>query len=102
MPQEFATELEGRLATALRELFEAREQQTATSEVLRVISSSPGELAPAFQTMLENAARICEAKFGVVWLCEGSGFRSVALHGPTAHVEERRREPIIYPGSELP
>jgi signal transduction histidine kinase len=78
------------------------EQQTATSEVLGVISSSPGELEPVFQTMLENATRICEAKFGVMWLCEGGGFRSVALHGPAAHVEERRREPVIYPGPELP
>jgi GAF domain-containing protein len=85
-----------------RELSEALEQQTATSEVLGIISSSPGELDPVFQAMLENATRICEAKFGVMWLCEGEGFRSVALHGPAAHVEERRREPVIYPGPELP
>jgi GAF domain-containing protein len=85
-----------------RELSEALEQQTATSEVLRVISRSPGELEPVFQTMLENATRICEARFGVMWLCEGGGFRSVAMHGPAAHVEERRREPVIYPGPELP
>jgi signal transduction histidine kinase len=85
-----------------RELTESLEQQTATSEVLQVISRSPGELEPVFQTMLENATRICEAKFGVMWLCEGGGFRSVALHGPAAHVEERRREPVIYPGPELP
>ena len=85
-----------------RELTEALEQQTATSEVLQVISRSPGELESVFQTMLENATRICEAKFGVMWLCEGEGFRSVALHGPAAHVEERRREPVIYPGPELP
>jgi GAF domain-containing protein len=84
------------------ELSEALEQQTATSEVLHVISSSPGELEPVFQAMLENATRICEAKFGVMWLCEGGGFRSVAMHGPAAHVEERRREPVIYPGPELP
>src|SRR5262249_9779342 len=68
------------------ELSEALEQQTATSEVLGVISTSPGELEPVFQTMLENATRICEAKFGVLWLCEGEGFRSVAMHGPAAHV----------------
>jgi signal transduction histidine kinase len=102
MPEQSAADLERRLAQALRELDEAREQQTATSEVLRVISSSPGELAPVFQTMLENATRICEAKFGVMWLCEEGGFRSVALHGPAAHVEERSREPLIYPGPELP
>jgi len=70
--------------------------------VLGVISRSPGELEPVFNAMLENAVRLCEAKFGVMWLCEGVGFRSVALHGPAAHVEERRREPVIYPGPELP
>src|SRR5262249_49680835 len=84
------------------ELSEALEQQTATAEVLGVISRSPGELEPVFNAMLENAVRLCEAKFGVMWLCEGEGFRSVALHGPAAHVEERRREPVIYPGPELP
>jgi GAF domain-containing protein len=85
-----------------RELSEALEQQTATSEVLQVISSSPGELEPVFQAMLENATRICRAKFGVMWLCEGGGFRSVAVHGPAEHVEWRRRQPIIYPSPELP
>jgi GAF domain-containing protein len=85
-----------------RELSEALDRQTATSDVLGVISRSPGELEPVFQTMLENATRICEARFGVMWLCEGGGFRSVAMHGPAAHVEERRREPVIYPGPELP
>jgi GAF domain-containing protein/CheY-like chemotaxis protein len=81
------------------ELTEALEQQTATSEVLRVISSSPGELEPVFETMLANAIRICGAKFGNLFLCEGDKFRLVAMHGaPTAWAEKWRREPVIRPG----
>jgi GAF domain-containing protein len=73
-----------------RELSESLEQQTATSEVLSVISSSPGELAPVFQTMLDNATRICEAKFGTLYLCEGDRFRAVAMHNaPPAYAEAR-------------
>jgi two-component system NtrC family sensor kinase len=64
-----------------RELSESLDQQTATSEVLKVISSSPGELEPVFDAMLANATRICEAKFGVLFLSEGDAFRTVALHG---------------------
>ena len=84
-----------RLLSELRELLE---QQTATSEVLRVISSSPGELEPVFQAMLQNARRICEAEFGVLNQCEGEALRAVAMHGaPQAFVEERRRNPLIRP-----
>jgi GAF domain-containing protein len=82
-----------------RELSESLEQQTATSEVLQVISSSPGELEPVFNAMLANAIRICEAKFGVLFLVEGDAFRAVALHGvPAAYAEARSKEPIIRPG----
>jgi GAF domain-containing protein len=81
-----------------RELSDALEQQTATSEVLRVISSSPGELEPVFETMLGNAIQLCGAKFGVMSLREGEAFRVVAAHGAPALVEQRRRrEPLVRP-----
>jgi GAF domain-containing protein len=78
-----------------RELSEALEQQTATSEVLGVISSSPGELEPVFQALLANATRICDAKFGMLYLWEGDAFRAVAFHNaPAAFVEARKRTPL--------
>jgi GAF domain-containing protein len=87
------------LQARTRELTEALEQQTATSDVLQVISSSPGELEPVFRAMLENATRICQAKFGTLYLCEDGGFRTVAMHNaPPAYAEERRRDPVIRPG----
>ena len=79
-----------------RDLSEALERQTATSEVLQAISSSPGELEPVFNSMLENATRICEAKFGNLLLYEGDAFRIVAMHGaPPEWDALRRREPVI-------
>jgi two-component system, NtrC family, sensor kinase len=91
--------------TRTRSLSESLEQQTATSEVLKIISSSPGELGPVFNAMLDYATRICEAKFGNLFLREGDAFRAVAIHGAQAYVEGWQREPLIvlrdHPGIPL-
>jgi hypothetical protein len=71
-----------------RELAESLEQQTATSEVLRVISSSPGDLEPVFESMLANAMVICEAKFGHLLLYSGESFHAAHLRGvPPSYLE---------------
>ena len=89
----------------LNELRESLQQQTATADVLKVISSTPGELQPVFETMLENAVRICGAKFGNLWLCEGNAFRVNAMHGaPPAYADYLRKNPVMHdviPGTAL-
>ena len=88
----------------LNELRELLEQQTATSEVLQVISASPGELQPVFQVMLANAVRICDAKLGTLFLAEDDSFRTAALYGaPPAFAEARSRNPMLKaePGTGL-
>jgi GAF domain-containing protein len=87
-----------------RELSESLEQQVATSEVLQVISSSPGELEPVFQSMLANATRLCEAECGVMWLREADAFRSAAIHGPLppAYVEQWRSGTPVHPDPHGP
>ena len=85
----------------LSELRESLEQQTATADVLKVISSSPGELQPVFDAMLENATRICDAKFAHLQLCEGEAFRIGAIHNtPPAFVAAAiaERGPLFHPG----
>ena len=80
----------------LNELRELLQQQTATADVLRTISASPGELEPVFKAMLENAVRLCGAKFGMLYLSEGDGFRTVATHDvPRPFAEKRAREPLF-------
>jgi GAF domain-containing protein/DNA-binding response OmpR family regulator len=82
-----------------RELTESLEQQTATSEVLKVISSSPGDLDPVFATMLENAVRISGAKFGIIHGWDGETLRLLATHNlPPTFAGERRRAPAVRPG----
>ena len=89
------TRLLNELRQRTDDLSEALEQQTATSEVLRVISSSSGDLEPVFETMLANATRLCQAKFGTLYLWDGAAFRVGALHNaPPAFAEARRCEPI--------
>jgi GAF domain-containing protein/sensor histidine kinase YesM len=97
--QESYSGLEQKVEARTRELSESLEQQTATSEILSVISSSPGELEPVFKAMLENATRVCSSKFGTMYLREGDAFRTVAMYGaPPAYEEVRMRQPLFYPG----
>jgi GAF domain-containing protein len=88
-----------RLLSELRQrtsdLTETLDQQTATADVLQVISSSPGELEPVFAAMLASATRICEAKFGNLLLREGETFRVVAWHGEPSYVNAWRAEALI-------
>jgi two-component system, NtrC family, sensor kinase len=88
----------------LKELRESLQQQTATADVLKVIASSPGELQPVFEAMLGNATRLCEASYGAMWLREGDGFRSAALHGPlpAAYVERWRSGTLVHAGPDAP
>jgi len=93
-----AADADDKIALLEHKLNEALEQQTATSEILKVISNSPGQLEPVFNAILEKAVRICEAKFGVLWLCENGGFRSVAQHNtPPAFAEHWRSHPVVHP-----
>jgi GAF domain-containing protein len=87
-----------------RELSQALEQQTATSEVLRVISNSSGELQPVFEAMLSNATRLCEASYGTLWLREEDAFRTVAVHGPLPDVYTQQwgKGTLFRPTQDVP
>jgi hypothetical protein len=85
-----------------RELTESLEQQTATSEVLEAISSSPGDLEPVFAAMLEKAVRICDARFGNIYRWDGEALHLATTHNaPPAYAEERRRVPHYHPSPKI-
>jgi two-component system, NtrC family, sensor kinase len=102
-PNLSVSDLQERLKRQARELEEARDERAAIADVLRIISSSPGELEAVFQAMLTNAVRICGANFGDLYLREADGFRMAASHNaPPAYVEARTREPILRPPPDAP
>jgi signal transduction histidine kinase len=96
--QESYADLEHKVEQRTAELSESLQHQTATSEVLQVISRSPGDLDPVFQTILERATKICDAKFGLLVLFENGGFRCVSVFNlPPAFAETFDRAPVILP-----
>ena len=99
-----AVEREAGVAQLTKELHEAQEHQTATTDVLRIISSSPGELNAVFHAILANATKLCEASYGTLWLSEGDAFRVAAQHGalPAAYMERLRPGTLFRLGPHLP
>ena len=98
------TRLLNELRQRTTDLTESLEQQTATSEVLRFVSTSPGELRPVFEAMLANAVRLCEASYGALWLREGAGWRNAAFYGelPEAYTGQWRSGMVTQAGVDAP
>jgi class 3 adenylate cyclase/putative methionine-R-sulfoxide reductase with GAF domain len=99
-----AADVNEKIVLLTRERDEALEQQTATSEVLSVISNSAGELQPVFDTMLAKAVDLCDASFGAMWLVDGEGYRTAALHGdlPEAYIDQWRSGTLHHPRAVVP
>jgi GAF domain-containing protein/DNA-binding response OmpR family regulator len=93
-------ELQKQISALTRELSEAREQQTASSEVLKVIARSPGELEPVFRALLANAIALCEASYGAMWLREGGALRNAAFHGARPSAFTKQWRTAVIPLSE--
>src|SRR5437773_12379697 len=100
--QDSYADLKQQLDIRTKELSESLEREAATSQVLGIVSSSPSDLKPVFETILANATRLCEASFGTLWLCEGDVIRSVARHGITAAYAERQRGAMFRLDAEVP
>jgi hypothetical protein len=83
---------------------EAREQQAATAEILSLISNSPTDTLPVFKTILAKAVELCEASFGAMWLVDGKGYRTAAMHGdlPRPYVEQWRIGTLHFPKADIP
>jgi GAF domain-containing protein len=97
------TRLLNELRQRTDDLTESLEQQTATSEVLQVISSSSGNLQLVFDSVLKNATGISGSGFGMLWLSEGDGWHPVAMHGvPSVLAEERAYEGVLRFGPDIP